>query len=1515
MVERIDIERALDDLKSNEAGMSFQALGVVLAKLRWPELIACERHNDLGLDAYASPTVSRDGIGKGLACSTTAKLTKLKGDGKTATEHYGPLSLLIFATPEKVTKETEDLWSDAIRSSYGLELVVLSREDIITTLQLPDNAAICRSHLKISIAYQPPVAELLGQVREAAAEVIADWAVRTRGVGQPQLMLNAIALDESGNETAETFAVSDVRALLLRGFRIVLEAPAGRGKTTTLVQLADANGQAAGVPLLIDLPAWVRSERDILDYAAQQPAFRSRGISAESLARLARTEPYLFLLNGWNEIAEIRSSDAVVVLAEVERTFPTAGIIIATRTHHVRPPLPGARRIRLLPLTAGQRFQYLREALEPEQAQSLHATLSNDRVLDEITRTPFVLAEVTKLFRSGREIPRTKLSLLAAVVTLNEQLEQHRAALQMQPLGGRAADYLRALATTLTARGDVLLAEAEARTICSGVSEELRRAGQIAAPPEPNLILAALASHHVLERIDYPEVSFRFEHQQFQEYFAAVALRENLWRVALSADPLLRATYARSYLNEPTWDEVVEMIADDLSGSERDVAAGRVLVQTALPLDPVFAARLARLSGASVWTEVRDDLHRRLRTLYASSNGDQQQCAVAAMLATGGAEFADVIVPLLTSPDQQVRHATYRAGPEFYPSSIGAGWQTVVASWPEGQRIEFMSQLTIGYERVEVASTFARTDPSEAVRIEAVRLLAWMRQRDEVAGLLATLSDAECWRAIERTNLDDLSPRLRARALLLYEERLAESNDPKVRVSLSLTLAEHVGGDATQLKRELTNLSGDVVTELSNYSLRRAVDTVRRSDPAWVSEFVAHWIVEGALWPDSWLLLVSRIRDSLRDDLFQRTAAEEIQRGGAVAVLAATADCVLAKRAFEALRDQRRSRRADPTNEREHAIERQLESLVRGIPVPVLFDGLAAMLAADPHDEDVDVVISIFGESRREAAPALPDASREQLRRYLKSAVAAVCAREDFRGEAKAYLATALADVGSADDMPDLVALLRADIDRVRTGRELRLRGERSARSEGATMSYSFWHVQAIVRIEPVQAEPILCELLAEPEYECDAAWALRELARKEPSARRTIEGRFFGASAPDYRKVLYTSEWSRLFDVGRRVKYAAAIRERIGSLLDESRATPDSARANHWRVKELVKALAALDPHDSADLILEVAGLPLGLDGWTPVALVEALVFGGVTLPAERAIALIEPVVERLRTHGTYNDNTGLVRRLSCVLPFVDPPARGVARVHDLLTEFRLASHEQRELLIALGQCRDDDALTLLCELARQGGEHFRYIAREWLEAVAGSPLPRARQVLLGLVDLDVPNVNLDLALFDDALDGVAARVAQIAQSDDGIASRILELAAGAVLAERRVVLAKVCARMSSTRSLIAGLSLIDDDADPPIPYDVSEALEEVFLEKRPSVQMANAHSLVPRAASDVRTALYNMSIHDPRRGRSATRLLLRIEAWRLEHGRPASEPRHPALESGTLWPPPTNGDTGATA
>src|SRR6202161_4148012 len=111
---RTDIERALDELISNEEGMRFQALAVVLAKQRCPELIASERRSDGGLDAYAPASLSQDRKAKGLACSNTATVTKIKGDAAEAKKHFPDIQILIFATPRKVTNSIIEGWAEEV---------------------------------------------------------------------------------------------------------------------------------------------------------------------------------------------------------------------------------------------------------------------------------------------------------------------------------------------------------------------------------------------------------------------------------------------------------------------------------------------------------------------------------------------------------------------------------------------------------------------------------------------------------------------------------------------------------------------------------------------------------------------------------------------------------------------------------------------------------------------------------------------------------------------------------------------------------------------------------------------------------------------------------------------------------------------------------------------------------------------------------------------------------------------------------------------------------------------------------------------------------------------------------------------------------------------------------------------------------------------------------------------------------------------------------------------------------
>jgi len=414
MPKRNEVENALKELISQEAGMKFQGLAVVLAKQKWPRLVASERKWDRGLDAYAIGELEPDTKGMGLACSLTADYDKIASDAAKVKKHYPDVRILVFATPEKVTNHAGKNWTDEIRKAFGYELIVMSREELVTSLLDPANAAICSAQLGIHVDAKPELASVLQRTYDAAAELVANWEQRPRLAGLPLISLDAEKIAEKG-EAHESVTIESLRTSLAEGRRIILEAPAGRGKTTTLVQLAKRIVAEEGLALVVDLAAWAKSGKEILQFVAERPQFTSRGLDTNALSSLRATEPFFFLLNGWNEVSEATSDAAVHALRELELNYPTAGIIVATRTHHIRPPLPGSFRAKLLPLRRQQRDEYLNLALG-KSAPDLRAKINNSRTLDELTRTPLILAEVTELFRAGSAIPTTKMGILGAVM-------------------------------------------------------------------------------------------------------------------------------------------------------------------------------------------------------------------------------------------------------------------------------------------------------------------------------------------------------------------------------------------------------------------------------------------------------------------------------------------------------------------------------------------------------------------------------------------------------------------------------------------------------------------------------------------------------------------------------------------------------------------------------------------------------------------------------------------------------------------------------------------------------------------------------------------------------------------------------------------------------------------------------------------------------------------------------------------------------------------------------------------
>ncbi len=1385
--------------------------------------------------------------------------------------------------------------------------------------------AISQHHHEALAEFTEVDRELIERARDATLELAANTLTsRARRVlaERPQIALQAIRIDQKGQETREIFNLESIRTSLINGRRLLIEAPAGRGKTTTLVQLAKQDCSAGGLTFLVNLPAWIDSDQTILGFLEHRPEFQSRGINADLLAKLSRVLRFSFLLNGWNEVSKVNSDKANVRLSQFEQSFPKAGIIIATRIHHITPPLSEALRVRLLPLTRRQRAEYLQQSLE-SRADELISKLDNDPTLDGLTRTPLILSEVTTIFKEGRPIPTTKIGVLREVASLPERSEEHRNQLQGEPLMGHAQDYLTALAIQMTTRGETKISERDARAVINSASNRLMEAGQIATLPEPAWILSTLCAHHILERLDSQPVTFSFAHQQFQEFYVAGLLGHQLLELAKNDNRSQNREFVKQYVNEPGWGEPIRLVAEEIgmrsaeSHAESDVIdvrAGKLLVEMALRVDPIFAAELSRLCGNSVWEQVRTVIGERLRSWYESDDEKHRQCAVAGMLASGSGEFSDIILPLLTSNDSQVRLRTYRAGSEFHLSSLGKEQLNLVREWSEEARIDFITELSFNrWIPPETVASFALTDPSLRVKLRAIQGLNWIGLNQDVVRLLEALDEKDFEAAVQELYVESIPVLLHPRALAVYKKLLDELADAKSRFQLLLRAAK--AGDtgvAEKLKQELTELEPSKIASVGEFVIEAVLEIVQRADPEWVSHWVAYRIVDGSLWSRRWIVLVTCIPEDLRERLLEKISSEDFQHRESeiISVLAATGDSAFAEAAFTKLCEVRGSISDEGyiRNESRWAIVRQLENLFRALPPNVALAGLAKCFASEVNVIELTAMIEVFGQFGNDGADLrnlLRDDLRQNLRRYLKNGVPFVFTQEDAQGGMKSRLATALARVGDPDDMLDLHQLIRADIDRIRRGLAARKRGERSALAMGCANVQDNVHVRAVARLDPGGAEGVLIELLHEPEYEGEAASALLRLATIKDTAERFIH-------KTDYGVVLQARNGHppKQFDEERRRRYTAAIRQRISTLMEERASSPQPTVYN-FRLIDLAKLLAVLDSHNSAGLVLQVIEIDEQWKIFTRVEAIEALLFGGAELPTEVTLGVLSQIIECIRERSYDSQNDRLLTRCLCLLPFVNDPSVGIEKIRQVLSEKQLPFYELREVVAALGYSRSQDAVPLLRDLVGADGNDTARITEEWVKAVANLDGMESRRILLSLIDPDIGGIGIEVDAETASSDHLASHIAGLTRADPQIKQRVLQLSSLRLSSNRRALISKVLARLGTGDAILASLNLIDDAATPPVPFYLRESLETFFLDRKPYGETGSAYTVAPRSSietNEIKMRLFEMVLNDGNRRRSASALLGQIEVWRLEYGRPDNESRHPAFDSGEDWPPRPN-------
>jgi hypothetical protein len=1517
-----DIERALDDLKSYEEGVRFQRLAVTLAKQKFSGIIATEVKKDGGEDAVSHSFLTKDRKCFSVASSITATLQKVKDDAKAIHNRGVELDLLIFYTPRKVFNKNQDDWKREIKKEFGWDLLVISREDIISDLLKSENAWLCSTFLGISRPESPSIKAVADKITPAFFTTVDQWKRRARFNRDHLIDITAMKLDSMHKPIGETFNHQAICTKLSKGERIILLGIPGAGKTTTLIQLADNlfGGEQQRLPLLISLPEWIESRSDILTFVTQNPAFAAVDISCGDIALLHQSGRLVFILNGWNEIPFNLMEVARLRLSQIDREYPAAGIMVATREHTVTPPLMEALILKLSPINDVQRQAFLEKALG-ENAHELLGQIESDNTLSELTRIPLILTEVAKFFEPGELLPRTKIGMLRKIVKRIEASEEHSASLKAAPLWGYSDEYLIEIASSMTREARAALSENATHTVITKVSERLKADGQIAEIQEPKLISEALRAHHLLDKSgDYPTPSIHFVHQQFQELFSTEGLKARLIFLVKNLDAQEIKNFRSEVIDSPTWEESLKLLAEEISENEgqlindvRAVDLGKNLVELTLNVDPIFASELARLCGKAVWGLIKDNVGTLLRKWYSCPGKAHKQCALAAMISTGSSDFSDIFWPLIEHNDFQIRAEFYRAVNTSFLPCLDPAWREKVVAWDEERRTEFIQELSSkeGPDIIAAIEGFAKNDPSIKVRASAIKEFAWIGATAKLYHMLKLCDDNTFKEVIKSDILDSVPIDLAPRVKESYQKLLAESQDAFERLKILLLM--HKAGDAEAInlmKEDLVGIPLDNIQDYKGVILLNVLESIHPVDPRWVSEWLVQrevvanlrWIDSSKFLQDVPIPIVDKLLEQLFDPTYPENKAHKISEIIAINAKEQHAKAILQK-LIEVL--QYIDTHKEEHLEIHHKLYWRIRDVAKKLSIATLVNAILELQPRPESSTTLHLILDLLGkydtEEDGKITHKLSDEVLKQLRSWLSSCIDVVLCEEDFGGDLKAQLSVSIARFGETKDSILIQKLIYADIERLRKGAEAFKKGLREGpQINGYRSRYSGWHAKALIKLDHENADQVLIPLLKDPYYEEDAALALVELVQRNLPREERI------GLHPDYEKFFKARKngSEQLGDDAMKMKkrYAIAIREHIETLKREHEIF-ETSDASNLRLKRLAAILARLNEPDALPLIMEIMTLPGRWDGWIRAEALEALLVNGTELDIRVVEQIIDPIINQVIKEGVYtSQNSHLMERCLCILPFTNDPALAIQKIKSL--ESVLPAREMRDVIIVLGQSRSKEAAQYLLDLIQNADVHKEFITA-LLKALSSMRFPETNNFLLSIIDPSMPKSTMHLSLNDDDVYVVTKAIVTLAQEGAEIRDRIFQLCREELSDSRREIISEIINKMSDPDATLAGLYLISDKSRNPIPYALERAIEDILIDKIPASEIQGAYNLVPQNDRKIRSCLFDMYLYDPARRHSASILLGKICEWRLDYGRPSTELRHPNIQIGGHWPP----------
>ncbi len=1526
---RLQIKESLEGMTYAQRHKEFQWLAVQLAKTKWPELEATQEQADGGEDA-TSFFVGSDGLRRRLACSLTGTLEKVKKDVARLRERNVQLDFLVFVTPVPVTNLEVSDWCEAVKKEFGHGLHVIPQAELITMLEQPQNAWLCRQYLLLDFGDEPKLAEFEVSMRRAATELLQGWKTEYRYDKSKAVELTLVQnFHESGKPgvskiQSKQLSLAELAGLIGRGNRAILLGQPGAGKTFTLIQLADSflQDDAAPIPFLVSLPGWASDGGDFLPYLEKRlVAF---GINADVIAKLSAAGRIVFLINGWNEIPDGFAGRANLQLRDFILNSPATGLIVSTRESRVPVPLSYASTIHVRPLSLHQKLDIIGKS-GLGNPPALVRELESNAALAEVTDTPLFLAAIIDLARSGEPLPATRSGILKKFIEQTECNPEHAAALSDPPCAGFHRQYLSRIAGVMTHAGTVTLPLNELLAAVAKCSTALKNDGHLPSVPQSSAVVDALVKHHLLVLSPSLGDDYRFIHQQFQEWFAAEWLYERATELVRNETPDTVFAFQSGILNHIRWQEPLVFLLERLAtGTDEQHRMAAKLIRWAMSLDLILAAQLAGISGTHVWPHVRDELSAALRHWYNNKKGEHHRySALAAMFASGAPDFQDIIWPLLESDNQNSRLETYRIWRPFPLTSLGPDWKKRFEKWNAQRRAEFVHEISwqSNQEIVGLARELIKTDDSPYVKLACLDLLRDAGAYETFVEIVDDPAFREWTKGFLPQVLTRLPKRCRSHFIPQLKAALADTQELNARRVILGILRTADDPDWISLtKAEMNRVlatpgisfrpSNNVMlpstqkAELPNAApcIAEYLEATYQVTPDWATEWLANQLGQGQFWWEPFTNYLTKMPDALLEKvaataLDTKLDANELRKR---AVLLAGSDApVVAKtllKEYLAFSPVENRQPGAPTYHRGNALEAGLHEL----PVTHLVD---AVLAQAQDMTDFKSLQKLFRIVAHSAVSQISKEQKHSLRSFVFRLEELQPGTINDKAGFQAELAMFLGAVGQSEDAKILEAWIEKERQRLadeEVEKQTKLtewnNAGRKTRCPVSLCKIIHWnsYQRALVRLDCPEAVEVFLRLLHTPDLMGEAAEGLLFLTHDYSQEANSVFGQ-----RPKYSEI-YERRQAGQAGNGKRnetvKRYADAIFNSIQTFLPETELADSK-----FPRREIMRAIAALAG------LNDVRAIPLLLKfssdknyGWIIANAFHHLTVKGILLPGKPVAEALETFIadHEKQSWGSNTDNWYIVAHCLAVLLFSDTPSVGVAQIRRLPPN-RVKSHNIREILELLGACSAPEAAALLIEFSAVPEITQRYFY-ELVSALSENVNQQARLALLSLLNRLCLG---ELSAGHDMVDPLAKAIARVARLDETIWTDIKTRCKKSGSAVERNILSIILHAVGTDDAALALCDLIHDEF--PIQYWMEQLVENAATTRVPSG--GSAYYLKPNDATSLRKRLVGIVQNDVTRRTNALELLAVIAQSRLEHGYPVNEPFHPDIEilkrSSTPW------------